>query len=494
MAGTRARRDQSFRRERIQPTGDQLLRVLPFQILGEFQQAQTRPYGHLLAAEERADRRQVMRADGGHAAGPPVLRAQRRAVRFAGEPEHVGAEDAAVGQVLPDPRVHRAEVLADRQRAGPRGLAGQRAHGRPVVVPHVRAAVRGHALRHPPQPHQPHHVVHPEAARVPQRRPEQVQQRAVADFRQPPRIPRRLPPVLAELVEPVRRRPHADPVNDLVPVGPRVRAAGVRADGQVMDEADGHSGRPRGLLRRCQLLVGEPLQPGVEARGRAQRAALTAFFAETDIPCLIGPAAPVRPVQLGQRAPGGPVLQVDALPLTEAPVSGPPAIAQRDLVDDLQGGPLGGPDRVPVDQLAGGVAGPQRRGQFVDVLALVAGQLLVLRDVLDPQVERAGEPPGHRQVGRRADRRQRLGRVQRVDQHESGAEVTGAPGGQVGQVTQVAMAPGGAGAERVQLDGEAPGPGGRSRGNGALVSRSARPGPGSRHPCRGRCRPPPGSR
>ena len=46
------------------------------------------------------------------------------------------------------------------------------------------------------------------------------------------------------------------------------------------------------------------------------------------------------------------------------------------------------------------------------------GQPRVLGDVLDPQVQRAGEAPAHRQVRGLAQRRQRLARVQRVDQDE----------------------------------------------------------------------------
>ena len=109
------------------------------------------------------------------------------------------------------------------------------------------------------------------------------------------------------------------------------------------------------------------------------------------------------------------------------------------------------------------------------VLVLFLGELLILGYVLDPQVERAGESPGHRKVRRRADRGQRLGRVQRVDQHEAGAQVAAAPGGELGEVAQVAMAPGGTGAQRVQLDGESPGTAGRRRSGAASCAGSTRP-------------------
>jgi hypothetical protein len=40
----------------------------------------------------------------------------------------------------------------------------------------------------------------------------------------------------------------------------------VRPDGQVVDDPDGHSGLGRRLLGRGELLVGHPLEPGVEFR------------------------------------------------------------------------------------------------------------------------------------------------------------------------------------------------------------------------------------
>ena len=302
---------------------------------------------------------------------------------------------------------------------------------------------------------------------MPQRRLEQAGQRPVARRRQPRGVPRWLSPVLPELVEPVRRRPDAHPRDDLVLVGPGIRAARMRADGQVTDDAGGHAPGQRRPLRRGQLVVGQPLQPGVKVSGGAQLPGCGHFSGCPQIPCLIGPASPVGPVDLRQRAPGRPVLQVAALPLAEIPEAGAPRAAQRNLVDDLQGSPLGDPDLVPLDKVAGGVAGPQRPGELVDVLALLLGELLILGDVLDPQVKRAGESSGHRKVRGRADRGQRLGRVQRVNQHEAGAQVAGAPGGKLGEVAQVAMAPGGTGAQRVQLDGESPRTGRRGRGGDA---------------------------
>ncbi len=131
----------------------------------------------------------------------------------------------------------------------------------------------------------------------------------------------------------------------------------------------------------------------------------------TDVPQLIRPRPPVGPVDLRQGAPDRPVVQGTALGYAEPFQSGPAAGWQRDLVDDLQGGPLRRPDRVPVDETVAGVPGAQRGSQVLDVLALTGRQERVLGYVLDPQVQRADEPPAHRLVWGRADRWHRLGRV-----------------------------------------------------------------------------------
>ena len=61
-----------------------------------------------------------------------------------------------------------------------------------VVVAHVRALVRGHAARDPPQPEQAEHVVDADAARVPQHGAQHVAVGQEPDLRQCIGPPRRL--------------------------------------------------------------------------------------------------------------------------------------------------------------------------------------------------------------------------------------------------------------------------------------------------------------
>ncbi len=101
-----------------------------------------------------------------------------------------------------------------------------------------------------------------------------------------------------------------------------------------------------------------------------------------------------------------------------------------------------------------------------DPLDLSAGQVAesgVLLDVLDAQVERADEAPGDGQVRRGLQRRARRRGVQRVDQHETGPEVGGAPASQLAQVGKVAVVPRRPGPHGVQLGHEAPDRTGRHR-------------------------------
>ena len=224
-----------------------------------------------------------------------------------------------------------------------------------------------------------------------------------------------------------------------------------------MNDAVGHPGRPRGVLRGRELLIGLPLEPSVELGAltqlliRRHHVGRAARIGE-----LFGPAAPVGSVCLGERAPGGPALQVAAAFGPEGFVCALAGLRQRDLADEFQRRALAAPDRIPVDQVSGRVAGPQQRGELVDRALVLRRERAVLEDVLDPEVERAREHSRHRQVRRGTDRRQRLDRMQRVDQDEPGAQLGGAPPGEFRQIVQVTVAPRLFRPDRVELHREAP--------------------------------------
>ena len=100
-----------------------------------------------------------------------------------------------------------------------------------------------------------------------------------------------------------------------------------------------------------------------------------------------------------------------------------------------------------------------------------------LGDGLDAQIHRVDEPARRRQVGRRLHRSRGRGRVQRIDQDVAGAVQRCRPHRQVGEIGEVADAPGLPGSDAVQLGGQAPG------AAGAEAFRQSEP--GRRHDQRG---------
>lgn len=121
------------------------------------------------------------------------------------------------------------------------------------------------------------------------------------------------------------------------------------------------------------------------------------------------------------------------------------------------------PDGVAVDE---GLAGEDPDAQFggaaqqpVEVRADVGAERGVLGDRLDTQVHRVGEAAGGRPVRGGVGGRAGDGRVQGVDLDESGAVHASGPGGEFGEVAEVAHAPGAVREQRVELDEQAPGAG-----------------------------------
>ncbi len=305
-----------------------------------------------------------MRADRRHAGAAPLRRRQRRAVAGLGEPEHHRAEDAVAGQVLADPGLDRAKVLADRDCASARSRSGERADRGLVVVAHVRAPFRGLPGRNPPQAHEAHHVIDAQAAAMPQRGGEQLGHRLVVVRRQQARVPRRLSPVLSELVEAVRRGAHAEVLDEQARKRPGVGTARMHADSQVVDDAVGHPRCCRRVLGCGELLVRLPLQPGMElCRLRQLRIVGDHIRGLVRAGDSGRPVPRVRAVPLGKRAPLRPLLKAAAAVPAEPVVGLLPRRRQRDLADELERLPLGRPDGVPVDE-CGCVAGRDERGRL----------------------------------------------------------------------------------------------------------------------------------
>ena len=168
-----------------------------------------------------------------------------------------------------------------------------------VVVAHVGALRRGTALRHPPQAEQPDDVVDAHPAGVPEHIGDEIAERRVGELGEPIGSPRRLLPVLPDLVEGVRRCAHADAGGVRVAQAPRIRPARMHAHGEVVHDAERHSGAHGAALRPLQLTVELPLQPHLEvdvvahSRPRTRRPRCSLAFrsasghARASLPCSV---------------------------------------------------------------------------------------------------------------------------------------------------------------------------------------------------------------
>ena len=408
----------------------------------------------MLVGQVARRRRQVVGGDGGQGEPAVAARLLGPAVLLLLEPQDGGAQDPAGGQVVAHPGLHGPQVLPDHDGAGAVGLQEHHADHRLVVVAHVGALVRAHALGDPPQAEQPDDVVHPQGARVAQHRAHHVPQGPVGAGGQVDGVPRRLRPVLAELVVHVRGRADLDAAGEGLRVAPHVGPAGVDAHREVVHDAQGH---PRGLglgLGAAELLVDDPLEPGEEVDPVGQDAGLVGHVGGA------GVAQPGRPVLLGpvlldQRAPQGEALQPLALLGAEAlevALTGPAAPGGE---DDLQGLALGLPGGVAVDRLGGEVGVLDLLQGPLDQGAARPGQAGDLADGLGADVDGVDEAAGDRQVGRGGHGAGGLGRVQGVDEEEVGALIA-QEADQLGQVVGVAHPPRAARAGGVELGHDAP--------------------------------------
>ena len=158
-------------------------------------------------------------------------------------------------------------------------------------------------------------MVDPDAARVPEHGADEVAERLVAELGEPVRPPRRLAPVLAELVVGVRRRADLDALRVDVLQPPRVGAARVHPHGEVVHDAEAHPGALGLGLRLLELLVEHPLQPALEVHP-VRVVAREGLHGGAVVAAVVGrPLAGVVAVVLGEHVPGGEVGERVALPL-----------------------------------------------------------------------------------------------------------------------------------------------------------------------------------
>ena len=210
-------------------------------------------------------RGEVVSGDRGQTQFPPPLGLQRTSAGGVDlEPQDGCAQQPALPQIVANPRLHGAQILADHHRAGPMRLQCHDPDHRVVVVPHVRALGGRGTLGNPPQPEQPDDVVDANPAGVPQNRLDQRSEGLVAKLFELIGSPWRLGPVLAQLVELIGRGAGGHPQCQNVLQRPAVRASRMHPDGEIGHDAERHPGANRLSLGVGQLLIKLPLQPAVE--------------------------------------------------------------------------------------------------------------------------------------------------------------------------------------------------------------------------------------
>ena len=180
---------------------------------------------------------------------------------------------------------------------------------------------------------------------------------------------------------------------------------------------------------------------------------------------------PVAAVLLGQRAPGGEVVEGATFTLAERGVGQLTARRSRYPMHQLERRPLGRPCAVAVDgvDLAGSVL--DFRSQPPHPAAL--GQVGEFGDRFDAQIQRVDETPRGRQVRRRLHRGRSERRVQGIDQYIVGTVAGRRPYRKVGQIGQIADSPRLPGPHAVELNGQTPRPA------GAKLLRAVRASPAS---------------
>ncbi len=423
--------------------------VPPFLFYCPVQQAEPLPHVDVFPGRVAGRRWQVVHRDAGQRLSPPMLGGRDRVAAF--EPQHPGAEDPAVGHVRSHPVGHRTQVLPDHDCTDAVGLQRENPDQCLMVHGHVRALIGREPLGNPPLSVQTQHMVDPDATGVAQRRPNHVPIGHESGIGERFGKPGRRGPVLAHRVVHVRWRTHARVRGHDASEPPGVATVGMDAHRDVVDDSDAHAGGLRRGLSLRQLSVELVLHPTVELDSLFEFGEPRGDGGRPDIAQILGPLTPSGAVLFGESAPQREVLEPDSPVRHEHQEFRIIAISRGPQL--LERGAFHGPDVGSIDPVGG-----DRRDLFVQIgqpLTLGFAQAQAGGDAVDVQVQRIGEPAGHRQVRGLLDRLDRAARIQRIHQHEIAIEL-GRLTRELIQVSQIAQPPRPVGAHRVQLHHETP--------------------------------------
>ncbi len=280
-------------------------------------------------------------------------------------------------------------------------------------------------------------MVDPHTTGMPQRRAEHLAIRAITEFGETIGTPGRLVPVLPVPIEVVGRGTHRNPRRQCIAEGPRVGAAALHTHRQVVYDTDVHPRSAGGVLRECELLVAQPLQPSVEVDALGQHGALMYHPGIVRRGRPLVPADPTGPGLLCECAPQCEVVECAAALGAECRIASLTGCPPGHTVDTFEHFELGSEGRISLQ--APGLVVRLRAVlcALVEELAVLTRKICDLGNVFDPQVQRIDEPSRRRKIRRRLVRGPGLRRVHRVDQYEVAAVARGHRReiGEVGEIT-----------------------------------------------------------
>ena len=384
-------------------------------------------------------RRQVVDIDRSQRAVAVVLRTQGPAATLLFEPHDGGTQDATVTQVIAHPRLHDTQVLTDNDGTRALGLQEDDAHHGLMVVVHVSTFGRYTALWDPPQAEHSQDVVDTHGTGISQGGAHHVAQRRVARLSQRTRRPRRLRPVLALLRVHVRRGTHAHARGEQFGTAPLLGPMAVNTHSQVSHNADLHTDLAGHVLRVGQLLGRNPLAPLPEINAVGQLKALEFNARRRGTLKVLGQLQ--RVLTLNERTPQRIVRQLGAAVFHEVVELRLAVVGTRRGENNFQRLALGFPGAVAVDQILTTGELSSDITQLLNGLTRSLGQRGKFFDGLRADVNRVHPAARHRQVRGGFQRRNRLGRVDWINEKEVRPLVR-AHRRQVGQVSRVADPPG----------------------------------------------------
>ena len=318
---------------------------------------------------------------------------------------------------------HHAQILTDHHAVGAGRLDGQNAEHDVGIVMHIGTIRCRMILRNPPQTEQTKDMVDAHGTGTGEHTMHHVAVGLVASGFQIKRAERRLAPILALLVEHIRRSANRSALGEPLRIPPHIRAEGMHTDRHIRHDADFHAGILGRLLRSGKLIGRHPFEPAVEVERigelTLQISNLLRIPAEGLFP-IVALRRGRTPLVITQ-APRGIGFEVGTEIRLELVECGLTLGSATGLEDNPQSMHLAAPHGVTVNDLGIAVQRLHIGVQSIHFILGIGRQCGVFRYRLRANIREIDQTTAHRKIRRRRKRRHRFGGVQRIDQHKISA-------------------------------------------------------------------------